>query len=72
MRVVFAKVVKVHGDIVPNATGSIVFVMRCPDVKAGDIIVVSDFAIDGSCRVEGTVLTAANEHKIAMSWSVCC
>ena len=34
--------------------------MRCPDVTAGDMIVVSDFAIVGTGRVEGSVLTATD------------
>ena len=51
---------KEHGDVVHNATLSISLVMRCPDVKAGDMVVVSDIAIVGTGRVEVTVLTAAN------------
>ena len=60
MRVVFAEVVKEHGDVVHDATLSIALVMRCPDVKAGDIVVVNHFAIVGTGRVEGTVLTGPN------------
>ena len=34
--------------------------MRCFDVEAGDMVVVSDFAIVGDSGIEGAVLTAAD------------
>ena len=59
---------KEHGDVVHHSPLSIAFVMRCPDVIAGDMIVVSNFAIVGTGRVEGTVLTAtdATHNRIVM------
>ena len=51
---------KEHMEVVQNATLSIALVMRCPNVKAGDMVVVSDFAIVGTGRVEGRFLTAIN------------
>ena len=59
-RVVSPEVVKEHGDVVHNATLSIALVMRCPDVKAGDMVVVSDLAIVGTARVEWMVFTTTN------------
>ena len=60
VRVVSAEIVKEHGDVVHNAALSIALAMHCPDVKACDMVVVSDFAIIGTGRVEGSVLTATN------------
>ena len=66
VRVVSTEVVKEHGDVVHNAMLSIALVMRCPDVKAGNIVVVSEFAIVGTVRVDGTVLTATNATHICI------
>ena len=60
MRIVATKVVKKYGDVVHNASLSISLIMHCSDVEAGDMILVSDFAIVGDEKVEGAVLTVAD------------
>ena len=66
MQVVSEEVLKEHGYVVHNAALSIALVMHCLDVKAGDMVVVSVFAIVGTGRVERSVLTATNATTIAL------
>ena len=51
---------KKFGDVVHNAALAIALIMRCFDVEAGGMVVVSDFAIVRDESVEDTVLTAAD------------
>ena len=49
-----------YGDVVHNVALAIALIMSCSNVEAGDMVVVSDFAIVGDGRVEKAVMTAAD------------
>ena len=58
MRIFAANVVKKY--VVHNAALAIALIMRCSDEEAGNMVVISDFAIVRDSWIEGAVLTAAD------------